>query len=380
MGFIPTNKSIITFKDDNPYLSIVQPSTTRLLYAEFRDSNLDVNGTNSNIPVTAIAINGVDESIISDGPRAIYNGTGSVLFRIDFDYHRGPLNADDILDTDPKLDGFLGDEENVDLYDPQIMAIAETIRQDGKQSKYDLVSRTIRWVYENIRHTSLPKPALEQMAAIIREQPSHYNGINAEQVVLQFADNLTVDGAIQSHIDIVKTRLRDTASRAYVDEKEMSQSEIYIADLIGRRIGGSQNSIWFLGFYTSARKTLEYRSGQCMGRSRLLTSLIRNQGIPAKFVDGLQYGYEGGEGTHKWTAVYLEPYGWVEHDNSLQFKLEGFEGDCHAYHLGITSAKPELTVFGDRTKPSEQKFNDAIKMLDDKHPKELDFLETLKSS
>lgn len=65
--------------------------------------------------------------------------------------------------------------------------------------------------------------------------------------------------------------------------------------------------------YTDRCQTLERGSGTCSEYANVYVAIMRNMGIPARFISGYIYG----EGYHAWAEFYLKGYGWIPVDPQL---------------------------------------------------------------
>jgi len=70
---------------------------------------------------------------------------------------------------------------------------------------------------------------------------------------------------------------------------------------------------------TPASEVYEQQGGVCDEFSSLLISMMRNAGIPARFVSGFAYTNTGERtctnfGPHSWVEVYVPDYGWIQID------------------------------------------------------------------
>lgn len=65
---------------------------------------------------------------------------------------------------------------------------------------------------------------------------------------------------------------------------------------------------------------LMYKKGTCSEYTNLFISLMRNKGIPSRFVTGYIYmPDEGFEGFHAWAECYIKNYGWLAVDPQNAF-------------------------------------------------------------
>lgn len=70
---------------------------------------------------------------------------------------------------------------------------------------------------------------------------------------------------------------------------------------------------------TPLAEFVESRQGVCQDYAHLMIGVLREQGIPARYVSGYVYsadheGWHGAQASHAWAEVYLPTIGWVGHD------------------------------------------------------------------
>ncbi len=69
---------------------------------------------------------------------------------------------------------------------------------------------------------------------------------------------------------------------------------------------------------TTVREALEKRAGVCQDFAHVMIAVLRDAGIPARYISGYIFRGEspilGAEASHAWCEAYLPPYGWVGFD------------------------------------------------------------------
>lgn len=69
---------------------------------------------------------------------------------------------------------------------------------------------------------------------------------------------------------------------------------------------------------STVAEALERRAGVCQDFAHVMSALVREHGIPARYVSGYIFRGEsqvlGAEASHAWCEAYLPPYGWVGFD------------------------------------------------------------------
>ena len=79
--------------------------------------------------------------------------------------------------------------------------------------------------------------------------------------------------------------------------------------------------------------TLHAGHGDCGQQTLLLITLLRMNGIPAKWQSGWIYSDGGYDNMHDWGWLYLAPYGWVPMDVTFG-KLTGAAPEIENFYLG----------------------------------------------
>jgi transglutaminase-like putative cysteine protease len=82
-------------------------------------------------------------------------------------------------------------------------------------------------------------------------------------------------------------------------------SSIDYDDTLAKKISKGKN------YTQSALKTLDLKSGTCSEYTNLFLALIRNAGIPGRFVIGKILLPNGNQIYHAWAECYLEDIGWM---------------------------------------------------------------------
>lgn len=132
----------------------------------------------------------------------------------------------------------------------------------------------------------------------------------------------------------------------------------------------------------SALNALNTRIGVCEDYSRLMVSLLRAQGIPARTVSGYRLPHdatvveitENSPYAHMWVEFYLSEYGWIPADPTITFSGEKFITNVNfasmtEYYIPITIEKPLFKQYNYKTvrgsKPNIQvNVNTTVQILD----------------
>jgi transglutaminase-like putative cysteine protease len=95
--------------------------------------------------------------------------------------------------------------------------------------------------------------------------------------------------------------------------------------------------------------TLQAGHGDCGEQTMLLLTLMRMNGIPARWQSGWTFTPDGDDDIHDWAQIYLAPYGWIpvdvtygrlkSDDPSLKwFYLGGLDNFRIAFNDGFSEA------------------------------------------
>jgi len=126
----------------------------------------------------------------------------------------------------------------------------------------------------------------------------------------------------------------DRASKTYVSntgESDLIEPQNpEIVNLAGAAARGSQDDLDYVmraydqeqrtlkwkdtGDYTNITATFQNGGGDCGGLSRVLISLLRNHGIPARYIAGGFLDSNGAWKDHVWVEFYLQNKGWIPAD------------------------------------------------------------------
>ncbi len=102
--------------------------------------------------------------------------------------------------------------------------------------------------------------------------------------------------------------IEEAADRLYEDSKD-------VLDYIRRAYLWQQKTLSWKD--TGSQKTIDEifsnGGGECGSLSTVLISLLRNKGIPARYMKGFVLA-DGKGGSHTWSEFYLEGYGWAPID------------------------------------------------------------------
>jgi hypothetical protein len=109
----------------------------------------------------------------------------------------------------------------------------------------------------------------------------------------------------------------DVASRAGTDNEQLSAQARSLTTGLERPLDQAQALFRFVadeiakepsvgGPYSSAAKCLANNSGDSRAKTRLLTALLRNRGIPARIVTGLTLTKGPEQGAHYWVEAWLD--------------------------------------------------------------------------
>jgi transglutaminase-like putative cysteine protease len=79
--------------------------------------------------------------------------------------------------------------------------------------------------------------------------------------------------------------------------------------------------------------TLAAGHGDCGEQTMLLITLLRMNGIPARWQSGWTFSHGGDNDIHDWAQVYLAPYGWVPADVTYG-RLESGDPSLKGFYLG----------------------------------------------
>ncbi len=115
------------------------------------------------------------------------------------------------------------------------------------------------------------------------------------------------------------------------------------------------------GGWDSAPVVLRRGDGSCSEFSFVLIAMCRAAGIPARYIGGTVLGGSGGPqpiphydtAFHRWTQIYIPPYGWIPVDVTWDNSIGGenvitdkYFGVTDNYLLVTTIAGAESNVFG----------------------------------
>ncbi len=75
------------------------------------------------------------------------------------------------------------------------------------------------------------------------------------------------------------------------------------------------------GKYDTLTNIFKNNGGDCAAHSKVLVSLLRNNGIPARYIVGGVINKNNGFDRHVWVEFYLERYGWIPADAAKTFFL-----------------------------------------------------------
>jgi transglutaminase-like putative cysteine protease len=114
-----------------------------------------------------------------------------------------------------------------------------------------------------------------------------------------------------------------------------------VHDFVARRLSYANDGQW-----DDAETVFLRRTGSCSEYSFLYIALCRANGLPARYVAGTRQRKEGvyvDTLFHRWTEVYLPPYGWVPVDTLHDDRIGGPRYD---YFGGISDERFATTVSG----------------------------------
>jgi transglutaminase-like putative cysteine protease len=114
-----------------------------------------------------------------------------------------------------------------------------------------------------------------------------------------------------------------------------------VHDFVARRLSYSNDGRW-----DDAETVYLQRTGSCSEYSFLYIALCRANGLPARYVAGTRQRKESRYVDtlfHRWTEVYLPPYGWVPVD---ALHDDGADGIRYDYFGGISDERFATTVSG----------------------------------
>lgn len=133
----------------------------------------------------------------------------------------------------------------------------------------------------------------------------------------------------------------------------------------------------------AASQVFQQQSGVCDEFSSLLISMLRNVGIPSRFVSGFAYTNVGGNtctnfGPHSWTEVYVPDYGWIQIDSTYKefFWIDAGHVPLYTSNDAGTSIINASVVYIDASLSTEAPTFD-IELLDYSEPtQDLEFTAT----
>ena len=114
-----------------------------------------------------------------------------------------------------------------------------------------------------------------------------------------------------------------------------------VHDLVARRLYYANDGQW-----DDAETVYLRRNGSCSEYSFLYVALCRANGLPARYVAGTRQRKDGvyvDTLFHRWTEVYLPPYGWVPVDVLHDDRTGGLQYD---YFGGISDERFATTISG----------------------------------
>lgn len=190
------------------------------------------------------------------------------------------------------------------------------ITKEQETAEYDIVAKTIDLAavdsYPQSIVSRLASDGMMRLSIRIALDSERYRKTLLDQYeyTSDVSEYLLPSTKIESDSSIVEELANTIAPReddilkiAQAAAKWTSENIRYDQDLAGKIDRGESDTI-------SAMDTIQKKRGTCSEYTNVFIALMRNKGVPARFVCGKVYG--GGD--HAWAEIYLYGTGWVPVD------------------------------------------------------------------
>ncbi len=299
---------------------VILPNDNKMLHVKFSSPYVFRHDKDMAFQLDEIVSRGIDTKRSDDGTtvfRAKKDSVGlywfkNVFCRDDID----PLKVGNY--SGHQLDEYLRSERGIDLEHELVLETADKIKYGmsptDRNNAYLLGSATIDWIKDNIEYISVPNSLIDNVAFFI-----NYLGNKASPYkILRNSFNLN-DG-------LIRIIASNCTLKKGMSSKETAKDLMEQANQVSKIF-----QLFWLTEEITAGKTLEEKSGKCVGIARTYVALLRAMGIPSKTIGGYfgdNYGIFGGN--HVWATLYIPEYGWKEVDPTLG-EYKDFSFDFHAY-------------------------------------------------
>lgn len=262
---------------------------------------------------------------------------GRALYQAELLVRRDPINPDGCFLTaadQRRHAAHLQANELLDYDHPGVTAataeISSGLSEYGRRNAYRVVEAVRNWLRDHIRYSLLPSSALRRIASVIADLPP---------------EKRTDPTGILRHVVDVSDDFLDEMSRG--TKLPVGLSPEATAQRLVEQLDRNLLQILWLGDTgrgdeLRASRTLENRSGKCVGISNLFVALLRSLGVPAVPANGFYLTTQGYGAGHAWALAYFGEMGWRECDPTMD-EYEEFQFSHHAYRFSSdeTTTLPE---------------------------------------
>lgn len=342
-------------REDKAY--IVLPEKRALLYAEFSGEESLKLKLDREFSVKKIASNGTKYRWYRDRR---FKGTGQLLLAVAPELYRGRVDPDNVRPRKLGLERilFLGKSRDINTTDESITEVAQEIQgqlpKRYRDNPYALTEGIVHWIGDNIEYVIVPKYMIKSVEKTISE--------------LSGRDRFDVYKILERSFNMNDKLLKELADRIYLLPFLIKANDYEIAKELMNQVNSVWNIFqlfWDIGDRNSAKKTLEERSGKCVGMTNLFIALSRNLGIPSRKIGGYVEErcnrFSGGK--HAWATSHLHPYGWVEADPTSG-EFEQFDYHTHSYIFSDDHKHfPKFTTIERNNIVATDKIDSILRML-----------------
>jgi len=337
--------------DNDSYIFL--PSKTKVAYVSFPASHTlfkdkDMPFKLDEIASRDISINKYDWATVYKGEQ---NAEGVYWFRPAF--YRGVVEPTEVgRNTREGLEDYLNPTETLDSDHELVVETAHEIQKmvgtKERDNAYLLGEATAVWIRSNIKYTVVPPRLINRVASTIKGLEDRTDAYK----ILRYSFNIKED--------VLKRVASNCHLQGGMGDRETAK------DLMTQ-----VNNVW--KFFqlswkieeTKASKTLEERSGKCVGIANTYVALLRAMGVPSRTAHGYagdKYGILGG--MHAWATLHIPGFGWKEADPTWG-EYANFSFDKHAYYFfSEENTSPAFWFIGE----GESNFlvDEAIKLVETK--------------
>jgi len=328
---------------------IFVPTEPSLLLMHFRKPGRLLIRPNPALQLVPLAWEGLTVQSGLLGQALESGADGRALYAAKLLVRRGAVDPDRcFLDAQDlkKQEAHLAANELLDFDHPAVAAAAEEIRASlseyGRRNAHRVAEVVRRWMADNIRYSLLPSSALRRIEEAIAALPE---------------EKRTDPLAILRHVLVASEDFLGVLTRGTSLPTGLSPSAT--AQRLVEQLDQNLLQVLWLGDTGKgdelrASRTLENRSGKCVGIANLFVSLLRALGVPAVPASGFYLTTHGYGAGHAWALAYFGEEGWRECDPTMD-EYDDFAYASHAYRFSSdeTTALPEAQFLSDRTAPEE---------------------------